>query len=142
MMIAEYFSRSFCCKDSRSRTPSVISIISIRMERNCTFDNSLITGAVFKTNSVSNFISKLDFHLFTHTFGHTHCRHPPRLSTPNHSSLAISSIQKELRQLSCLPGTGLSDNDDNLIISDNPEKFLPNRECRQELSLLLQSLAS
>jgi hypothetical protein len=45
-----------------------------------------------------------------------------------------------LRQLRRLPGTGFSDDDDDAIVPDDPEKLFPDGENRQELTLLLQRL--
>ena len=45
-----------------------------------------------------------------------------------------------LGELGRLSGTGFSDDDDDAVVPDNPEEFLPDGEHRQELALLLQSL--
>src|ERR1700738_3060878 len=134
MMIAEYFPRSFCCIDSRSSTPSVISTISTFI-RKVTFDDSLGTRAIFESNGITHFLTQLDFHLFTDTFGDTHCRNTSRLSTSNHSHLSISGFKEKLCELSSFARSSLSNDNGDLIISDYSQEIFSHSKSREQLSL-------
>src|SRR5271170_1040511 len=126
MIMAEYRSRSFCCNDSRSKTPSVISIISVKIVGDVTFDDGLFTGAVLKTDCIAYFLAEFDFHFFTDTLCDTHSCNSSRLSTSDHAEFTVSRLQQKLSKLSCLSGPRLSHDDDDLVVPYNSKEIFPN----------------
>jgi hypothetical protein len=115
-----YRSKSPSFKDSRSRTPSVISVgvkhqfnSSGDLAYNFTFYLGFRRGAVLEPDGIPNQSTKLAFHLLADTFRDRHGRHAAGLSTANETIGAVPILIQKLCELRGLTRARLTNYDNH-----------------------------
>ena len=78
---------------------------------------------VFKTNRITNLLSKPNIHFLTNTFCYTHSSHPSRLSASYFTSFGKTFPVKILGYLSSFSRTSLTDNDEDVIVTTGLNKL-------------------
>lgn len=84
-----------------------------RQEGRLTLDDSLVARAVLETNDIPNLGAELDLHLLADALGDTHGGDTTRLGTADDPILTVPLLMEELRELSRLARSCLSNTDDD-----------------------------
>ena len=100
------------------------------------FDLSLLAGAVLETNGIYDLTTQLDLHLFADALCNTHSCNATRLCTPDKSLLCVAILKQELGQLSRLSRARLTDDDDDLVVSNDAQEIFADCKGGKVLSLL------
>jgi hypothetical protein len=87
-------------------------------------DPRLWARAIFETDCIANLLTETTADLLRNTFCNGHSGDATGLCAANSTIVCKAIFSKVLRHLSCLPGSRVPDNDEDLVLSQTVSKLV------------------